>query len=553
MSVTTVITADPPESRMWKSDVCKVSPAILLVYFLISWSETFPITATTSLLVQEIGLPLPTLTTYYAVTYMPWMWKPLYGWISDTFPIAGYRRSPYIFASAVGSAFSYIAMATWVHSIPSVFILTTVQMVFSAFLQLMIGSFLVDIARRDVTQSAMLQSMANASKWLGSFAATVCALVVYAHGADGGLQGRGGLLTARQAIAATAVAPILIALSVPFLRESREASVDSFARAHSSWCHSRRRSPGTKRSGARFALVVAVVQANLVVVGCQSMMTLANWELALSVCATVSFVVLGCLFCSRQFADGSSGTNLLPDQLEVEDERRRGRRWARTAIFCFLVNAIPTSSVSLNLLQFTVLTEESYQTLGLISSLSSLCASLVFGMGCHRRSIIHAVVASTVLAVFAGLATLPFVLSAANASGKHALWSHVGGLCVVASIVSSAASVFIVLPIDTLVTTACGLDVSARSSTGLAVFLSSYSFGGTVSGLASAPLLAALGLDGKHWQALPAWILITSFAKLLIIFCLPLIPLSARQRVDHQEPQAEVVEQACMTRPLSSA
>merc|ERR1719272_216320 len=88
----------------------------------------------------------------------------------------------------------------------------------------MVGAFLVDVARRNVTSAASLQSLAFTAKWSGTFTSQVSALLVYARGPGGSLQVSGGMLTARQAIALTAVAPSLIALSVPWLRETRQVS-----------------------------------------------------------------------------------------------------------------------------------------------------------------------------------------------------------------------------------------------------------------------------------------------------------------------------------------
>ncbi len=48
-------------------------------------------------------LKLPTSTVMYlgSLTTLPWIIKPLYGWISDTFPLWGYRRKSYMIVSGV--------------------------------------------------------------------------------------------------------------------------------------------------------------------------------------------------------------------------------------------------------------------------------------------------------------------------------------------------------------------------------------------------------------------------------------------------------------------
>lgn len=45
---------------------------------------------------ENLGLAPPTVMYLSSVTTIPWMIKPLYGWISDTFPLFGYRRRSYL-------------------------------------------------------------------------------------------------------------------------------------------------------------------------------------------------------------------------------------------------------------------------------------------------------------------------------------------------------------------------------------------------------------------------------------------------------------------------
>ncbi len=54
---------------------------------------------------ETLGLPASTVMYLGSVTTIPWMIKPLYGWLSDTFPLFGYRRKSYmIFSGLLGIA-----------------------------------------------------------------------------------------------------------------------------------------------------------------------------------------------------------------------------------------------------------------------------------------------------------------------------------------------------------------------------------------------------------------------------------------------------------------
>lgn len=54
------------------------------------------------------------LTSISSITALPWTCKPLYGFISDAFPIWGYRRRPYFFIAGVFGCLSWVLMARYV-------------------------------------------------------------------------------------------------------------------------------------------------------------------------------------------------------------------------------------------------------------------------------------------------------------------------------------------------------------------------------------------------------------------------------------------------------
>jgi len=68
---------------------------------------------------ETLGLPASTVMYLGSVTTIPWMIKPLYGWVSDTFPLWGYRRKSYMIASGLLSA----TTATFLGIIPALSLL----------------------------------------------------------------------------------------------------------------------------------------------------------------------------------------------------------------------------------------------------------------------------------------------------------------------------------------------------------------------------------------------------------------------------------------------
>lgn len=463
---------------------------VTLAYFLIAWSETFPLLAYTALLNDELRLNLSTITTFYAVTYMPFMWKPVFGWISDTFPIMGYRRIPYIMLTSLGSATANVVLACFVTSAQGLFVVVFCRTICDGFLQLVVGAFLVDVARSDLSKSAKLQSLANAAKWAGSLVATLMALACYTGSGRAGLGAAASW--ARPAIVATAVAPALTCILANFFPEER-------AMAETGGRHA------VSDESKMFVSLVAIAQVSFIVIGCQSFMSLIVWLSLVSVVGLISACAIVVLICRRR-----SGP--------VNPERRQDQcRWAGICTVCFITSALPSSAVAVGQLQYAQFDATSYQILNIIGAVSSLCASCAFarfGGWSLRRMFI----ASTLLSVVVGLTPLGFAAAAGASVNSHAtLLSEVGAWSIGAAVLGGFGSIFAILPIDTLATYSSGCVSASRSSTSYAVLLCFQSFGGTAGGLVSAPILHAMGLDGIHWNALPVWIITTALLRLLAI------------------------------------
>ncbi|MEM9218079.1 MAG: folate/biopterin family MFS transporter [Cyanobacteria bacterium P01_F01_bin.150] len=89
--------------------------AILLVYF-VQGVLGLSRLAVSFFLKDELGLSPTQVATMMGVVMIPWVIKPLFGFISDGVPILGYRRRPYLILAGLAGAIAWISMATWVHS-----------------------------------------------------------------------------------------------------------------------------------------------------------------------------------------------------------------------------------------------------------------------------------------------------------------------------------------------------------------------------------------------------------------------------------------------------
>jgi folate/biopterin transporter len=89
--------------------------AILSVYF-VQGILGLARLAVSFFLKDELLLSPVQVSALLGVVALPWMVKPLFGFISDGLPIFGYRRRPYLVLSGILGAISWVSLATIVHT-----------------------------------------------------------------------------------------------------------------------------------------------------------------------------------------------------------------------------------------------------------------------------------------------------------------------------------------------------------------------------------------------------------------------------------------------------
>ena len=93
---------------------------------------------------DDLGVSPSTMQFGGAVVLSPWIVKPLWGIITDSFPIAVYRRKSYlILFSALSGAMSFV-MAFWVHAFWSAVIVLLAKSIASAFCNVVAKGIMVE-------------------------------------------------------------------------------------------------------------------------------------------------------------------------------------------------------------------------------------------------------------------------------------------------------------------------------------------------------------------------------------------------------------------------
>lgn len=87
--------------------------AIAVIYF-VQGAMAISQLAVSFFLKDDLGLSPAEVASMVGITMLPWTVKPLYGLISDGFPIFGYRRRPYLLLSSVLGILAWVSMGSWV-------------------------------------------------------------------------------------------------------------------------------------------------------------------------------------------------------------------------------------------------------------------------------------------------------------------------------------------------------------------------------------------------------------------------------------------------------
>jgi folate/biopterin transporter len=133
--------------------------AILAVYF-VQGILGLARLAVSFFLKDELHLTPVEVSALLGVVALPWMIKPLFGFISDGLPIFGYRRRPYLVLSGILGAAAWVGMGTIVNSSWAATIAIALSSLSVAFSDVIVDSLVVERARGETQAKAgSLQSL----------------------------------------------------------------------------------------------------------------------------------------------------------------------------------------------------------------------------------------------------------------------------------------------------------------------------------------------------------------------------------------------------------
>ena len=141
--------------------------AILTVYF-VQGILGLARLAVSFFLKDDLGLTPAEVAALTGISAIPWIIKPVFGFISDGLPIFGYRRRPYLILSGFLGTISWLALATLVDNALAATIAILMTSLSVAISDVIVDSLIVERAREEsLSRSGSLQSLSWGASALG--------------------------------------------------------------------------------------------------------------------------------------------------------------------------------------------------------------------------------------------------------------------------------------------------------------------------------------------------------------------------------------------------
>ena len=167
---------------------------------------------------DDLGLTPAEVAALTGITAIPWIIKPLFGFISDGLPIFGYRRRPYLILSGILGCMSWLALATIVNNAFTATLVILMTSLAVAISDVIVDSLIVERAREEsLTQSGSLQSLSWGTSALGGLLTAYFSGLLLQH------------LTNNQVFEIVATFPLIVSAVAWLITEEKIGKNDSDA------------------------------------------------------------------------------------------------------------------------------------------------------------------------------------------------------------------------------------------------------------------------------------------------------------------------------------
>ncbi|MBI2889120.1 MAG: MFS transporter [Candidatus Liptonbacteria bacterium] len=127
----------------------KLSAVFALIYFFSpNGLAALPGITISFLLKDTLHMTASQASYFGAITILGWALKPLWGIISDAFPLFGYRRKSYLIITSLGAAFVWLFLGTMEHyATGTILLLFTLSSIMYAFMDVLCDALMVETGK----------------------------------------------------------------------------------------------------------------------------------------------------------------------------------------------------------------------------------------------------------------------------------------------------------------------------------------------------------------------------------------------------------------------
>lgn len=486
---------------------------LLVLYALNALADSFPSTATSDWLNSAVKMPQATQSMFYAASFVPYSFKPAYGWLSEVAGASISRPRAAIYAAAtLCEAGLYVVSGQFVTTPSGAFGAVVLREICAACSEMMLSAALAEHVATRALSASRAQSEATAARWIGTAAAYGISLRMYRCGSSAPPP---GLVLACTAVILIPAA--LIATRVSGALGRHKPKIES-----------------PTDSGWPWAVCLLVIQFACAWVALKELLVVHHRALWRAI-----FYSLIALFGTSCVVITACGIHRIHRE---RVDNLFGRRVVIPAALVVALNAAPLASVQVSNLEMYLFFDRKpcyLPYIDLISAVASFTSCALYARldpqtRWHKSCLVGLTVASSVASLaFAPLSrAIPLgepddvcILSGSLCTGRFAY----------DAIVRTLDGLFAELALlaQTTLLLRCALCVSktpSPSPVAYGALLALSDAGSSISGWTTAPLVAKAKITYGDFHRLPWLLKVCALAHLLALLPLPLIRLEDKEQ-----------------------
>lgn len=153
---------------------------LLIFYFFLGFSFQFTSVGMRYWMMDDVKVSPAQMSAIFGVVSIPWCMKPIYGFISDSYPLYGYRRRPYMIIFAFVASYLWILLPFVSHDEFVITLVMTLSSGSMCFADVMADSLLVEAAREESEEDrGIVQSHSWMLRFSGGLLASILGTVAY--------------------------------------------------------------------------------------------------------------------------------------------------------------------------------------------------------------------------------------------------------------------------------------------------------------------------------------------------------------------------------------